>query len=314
MSGTEGAGDGTVSAPVPGDRVVLRHRLPAGSSHPMTDVLGVLEAVDPVRVRSADGRVVQVDVPDVVALRAVPARPVSTRAIRHLEHAAALAWPGSEHAWLDDWLLRAGGGFTGRANSCAPLGPVPEDGVARVRAWYAARGLPATLTQPDRLAVDLPGGWRVLDRSRVLTAATVDVAGAEVDVRAEPDGDWLDAYHYRGTALPAAGAAVLRAVVDGQLGFARIVRGAEVVAVARGAVTATPDGTRWLGLTAVEVSPTARRQGLGARICAGLAAWGSGHGAQRMYLQVAESNAPARALYAAAGFTDHHGYGYARQG
>ena len=297
--------------PTPGDRVVLRHRLPAGSSHPMTDVLGVLESTDPVRVRAEDGRVVQVAAADVVALKAVPPRPVSTRAVRALEHAAALAWPGTEHAWLEGWLLRAGGGFTGRANSCVPLGPAPVDGVARVRAWFAERGLPARFVQPDRLAVDL-AGWTTEGHTRVLTAAAAAVVGGEVDVRPEPDPDWLDAYHYRGSALPAAAPAVLRAVVDGELGFARIVRGGEVVAVARGAVTAAPDGTRWLGLTAVEVAPAARRQGLGGRICAGLVAWGSEHGAERVYLQVAQGNAPARALYAAAEFTDHHGYGYAR--
>ncbi|WP_435532127.1 N-acetylglutamate synthase, CG3035 family [Rhodococcus antarcticus] len=296
--------------PAPGDRVVLRHRLPAGSSHPMTDVLGLLESVDPVRVRAADGRVVQVASDDVVALKTVPPRPVSTRAVRALEHAAALAWPGSEHAWLESWLVRAGGGFTARANSCAPLGPVPEDGVQRVRAWYAERGLPARFTQPDRLAVDLPG-WPVIDRSRVLTAPVADVAGAEVDVRDEPDDEWLGACRHRGRTLPPGAAGVLRAVVDGELGFARVTRGSEVVAVARGAVTAAPDGTPWLGLTVVEVAPRARRQGLGGRICAGLVAWGAERGAQGAYLQVAEPNTPARALCAAAGFTDHHGYGYA---
>jgi GNAT superfamily N-acetyltransferase len=296
--------------PAPGDRVVLRHRLPAGSSHPMTDVLGLLESVDPVRVRAADGRVVQVAAGDVVALKTVPPRPVSTRAVRALEHAAALAWPGSEHAWLESWLVRAGGGFTSRASSCAPLGPVPEDGVARVRAWYAERGLPTRFAQPDRLAVDLPG-WPVVDRSRVLTALVADVAGPGVDVRTAPDDEWLGACRYRGAELPAAAPAVLRAVVDGELGFARITRGSDVVAVARGAVTAAPDGTRWLGLTALEVAPHARRQGLGGRICAGLVAWGAERGAQGAYLQVAELNTPARALCAEVGFTDHHGYGYA---
>lgn len=307
MSGPGMSGPG---GPTPGDRVVLRRRLPTGSSHLMTDVLGILESADPVRVRTGDGTVVRVAAVDVVALKTVPARPVSTRAVRALEHAAALAWPGTEHAWLDDWLLRAGGGFTGRANSCVPLGPVPEDGIARVLAWYAERGLPARFTQPDRLAVDLPR-WALDERSRMLTAASEAVAGAEVDVRNDLDEDWLAAWHYRGAALPPAAAAVVRSVVDGELGFARIARGSQVVAVARGALTCAPDGTRWLGLTAVEVAPEARRQGLGARLCAGLAAWGAERGAQQVYLQVPEDNAPARALYAAAGFTDHHGYGYA---
>lgn len=82
-----------MTPPVPGARVVLRHRLPAGSSHPMTDVLGVLESLDPVVVRAADGRVVTVDPSDVVALKAVPPRPIGTRAVRQREHTTAPVVP-----------------------------------------------------------------------------------------------------------------------------------------------------------------------------------------------------------------------------
>ena len=42
-----------------GSRVVLRYQLPPGHSHPLTDVIGVLESVEPVVVvRAADGSVV----------------------------------------------------------------------------------------------------------------------------------------------------------------------------------------------------------------------------------------------------------------
>lgn len=294
----------------PGERVVLRHRLPASSSHLMTDVLGVLESLHPVVVRAADGRVITVDPTDVVALKAVPPRPPSTRAVRALEHAAALAWPGLEHAWLDGWLLRAGAGFTGRANSCVPLGGAPEDAVARVCTWYDERGLVPRVSQPDRLAVDLPG-WRTADRCVVLTAPVAAVTGDQVDVRPDVDDAWLAGCHYRSAELPAAAAGVLRSVVDGELGFGRVERGGELVAVARGAVTAAPDGTRWLGLTAVEVMPGARRQGLGTRVCAGVAAWGASLGAEQVYLQVAADNGAALRLYADMGFTEHHRYSYA---
>ena len=47
-----------------------------------------------------------------------------------LELLAARGWRGTEEARLGDWLLRAGGGFTGRANSALALGdpgrPLPE--------------------------------------------------------------------------------------------------------------------------------------------------------------------------------------------
>src|SRR5438270_176346 len=50
---------------------------------------------------------------------------------------------------LGEWLLRAAGGFTGRANSALAAGdpgmPLPQ-AVDQVCRWYAARGLPPALT------------------------------------------------------------------------------------------------------------------------------------------------------------------------
>lgn len=298
---------------------MVRHRLPPGASHPMTDVLGVLTGRDPVAVLTREGREVRVAESDVVALRAIPPAPVRTRDIRALEHVAALAWPGTEHAWLDGWFLRAGHGFTGRANSCVPLGDAPDDAVARVCAWYATRGLPARFVVADRLSSALrhddPPGFEVGERVHVLIADVEALAGVadarEVDVRADLDDAWLHRYRYRGGAAPACAPAVLRAVVDGEVGFAGVRRAGEVLAVGRGAVTTDPHGVRWLGLTGLEVAPSARRQGLGTSVFAGLAAWGASLGAQRVYLQVAADNASALGMYQALGFTPHHGYHYA---
>jgi ribosomal protein S18 acetylase RimI-like enzyme len=63
-------------------------------------------------------------------------------------------------------------------------------------------------------------------------------------------------------------------------------------------------------LTAVEVDPSSRRQGLGAAITSALAAAAAGQGARRMLLQVETGNAPARALYQRCGFRDSHRYHY----
>ncbi|MGZ4552717.1 MAG: N-acetylglutamate synthase, CG3035 family [Mycobacteriaceae bacterium] len=296
--------------PTPGQRVMMRYLLPAGSSHPMTDVLGMLESVDPVAVRAEDGTVTTVESSQVVALKAIPPRPVSRVAVRNLEHAAALAWPGLEQEWLGGWLLRAGAGFTLRANSAVPLqGPATIDAVEHVRAWYAHRGLPARFQLPDRLPSPSLPGWELVNETLVLTADTAALAGAPVTVTAAPQDEWLAGYH-RADKLPAEGPAVLSAVLDGELGFGQIAQDGAVRAIARAAVTAAPDGTRWLGLTAVEVAPSARRQGLGTRICAGLAAWGLEHGAQKTYLQVAADNDAALVLCERLGLTTHHRYRY----
>lgn len=50
------------------------------------------------------------------------------------------------------------------------------------------------------------------------------------------------------------------------------------------------------------VRPAARRQGLGARLVRTAIDRAAAQGATRMFLEVAEDNAPARALYAALGF------------
>ena len=61
---------------------------------------------------------------------------------------AAEHWQGAEQSRLGGWVLRAAGGFTGRANSALPLGDpgMPaERAVAEVQAWYCRRRLPAMI-------------------------------------------------------------------------------------------------------------------------------------------------------------------------
>ena len=105
-----------------GTRVMVRHRLPAGSVPPLTDVIGHLMQTDPtLQVRTKRGDVVAVAVDDVVVIKALGAAPVRTSDIRNLEYAAALAWPGVEQQWLGGWLLRVGpGSHPPRQFGCAP--------------------------------------------------------------------------------------------------------------------------------------------------------------------------------------------------
>ncbi|MRX49428.1 GNAT family N-acetyltransferase [Paracoccus sp. S-4012] len=57
-------------------------------------------------------------------------------------------------------------------------------------------------------------------------------------------------------------------------------------------------------LLTLAVAPEARRHGLGRALCEGFAAAGRANGAASAFLEVAEDNAPARALYAAAGWRE----------
>lgn len=300
-------------------RVVVRYRRPAGSVPPLTDVLGELVADgDPLRIRTAAGDLVTVAAADVVARRAVPARPVAASAVRDLEHAAALAWPGLEQAWHEGWLLRAGQGFTLRACSAVPLaGPAGDAApatcdpasLAALQRFSAARGMPTRVTVVDRLGPG-PAGWPVGEEVLVLTGPTRAGDADGVLLAPTPDAAWVAGYARAG-ADPALAARVLAAGVDAELGFARVVHDGAVVAIARGALTAGPSGARWLGISAVEVDPAWRRRGLATLICAAVSAWAAGRGVGQAYLQVSASNVAALELYAGLGFTEHHRYRYA---
>jgi GNAT superfamily N-acetyltransferase len=95
-------------------------------------------------------------------------------------------------------------------------------------------------------------------------------------------------------------------VIDGQVVFASI----PGVAIGRGSVTEGQDGTRWLGLTALQVAEGHRRRGHGRRIWAAVAAWGAAHGATRGYAVVPAADPSAFAFFEAAGLGGQHRTGY----
>ncbi len=293
--------------PALGSRVSLRYRLPAGSAKPLTDVIGHLEQLEPtVLIRTKDGELVDVAPADIVSVRELSHAPVRASEIRALEHAAALAWPGVEQQWLGGWLLRAGHGATSRANSAIPLDMSAQIAdLAAVRDWYRERGLPAWLALPERLLpIRTPGikPARVMVRelpapppsSPNVTPAQPSPSG--VTLAQQPDAEWLRLYE-RDVPVD-----VLTAVVDGQLVFATV----PDCAVGRGAVTPAPDGTPWLGISSVRVSPARRGQGHARSVCEALATWGTQAGARQAYVQVEVDNHAAIALYTSLGFRLHH--------
>ncbi len=289
-----------VAWPEAGTRVSVRYRRASGSVPPLTDAVGHLLAVDPVvRVRTKTGAVVEFAPADVVALRVLTDAPVRTSEIRALERAAAHARPGVEHTWLEGWLLRVEPGAGAAANSAVPLDISAHlSALPAISAWYGERGRTARLVIPDRLLPPPPG----LTAERTEQLAVRDVSGAatggsdpSVTLSARPDDAWLRAGRHR---FPVD---ALTAVTDGELMF-----GAHPGAAARAAVTDAPDGTRWVGLSALSVG-----DGQGARlVCDALLAWGARRGATRGYVALDEGDADAdpgeRALAEALGFRPHH--------
>jgi N-acetylglutamate synthase len=233
-----------------------------------------------------------------------------------LERLAAATWRGLEEEPLGEWLLRAAGGFTGRANSALVVGRPPgslAEAVAAVSRWYAERGL------PPRAQVPLPGGeeadaaleaagWRRDDDVLVLTSPLSGWRTAAVPVALddEPDDAWLAGYRYRGAPLPPVARTVLMTGDRPVFASVRLAPPpAPLAAVARGVVAGG-----WLVVTAVTVDDGARRRGLGTAVMAALGAWARDRGAAECVLQVAADNAPALALYERLGFTEHHRYHY----
>jgi N-acetylglutamate synthase len=284
--------------PPVGTRVMIRYRLPAGSEPPLNDVVGhLLAAGATLQVRTKQGEVVDVDAEDIVVLRELPPAPVRTADIRNLEHAAALGWPGLQQHWVDGWLLRAADGHTHRGNSAVPLGfDADASALPAIVDWYAERGLTPWLSLPDRL-------FRLFDAEPHLETVVMSSdlkapvqPAAHVALTAEPDDEWLRVYQRD---IPRE---VLTAVIDGEVMFGSI----PGVAVGRAAVTASPDGTRWVGLSAVRVDESQRRRGHARELCTTLLTWGTERGATRAYLQVLTDNVTATTLFESIGFRVQH--------
>lgn len=291
----------------------------------MTDAVGVLLSWSDgvLAVQRRDGSVVEIPEDALIAGKRVPPRPAIARthsqvSARDLQEVAAAGWPAPESEPLGDWLLRAGAGWTMRANSVLALGEpgVPlEEALGFVRDWYAERGLPARFSLalpvvPELEATLADRGWAgPPDNSEVLLltadAAALDGPSRElppVRLTAAPSVEWLDGCGAGGR-VPEIGVRVLTGCESAVFAEIRVER--EVVAIGRATVE-----RGWVGITSVETNPAFRRRGLARQIVLALAAHGRTQGARHAYLQVSSENAPARAMYDALGLTVHHAYRY----
>ncbi|MDX6208982.1 MAG: N-acetylglutamate synthase [Frankiales bacterium] len=312
-----------------GERVMIRYALPQAdepvpADPTMTDAVGDLVAWSRgvLRISTRNG-LVDVAESAVIAAKRVPPRRLARAgdaSVAEVQRMSALSWQALETERMGGWRLRAGGGFTGRANSVLPLGEpgLPlEAALDHVERWYAERDLLPRfqLPQPDSAPLSAAlaeRGWNVVDSADVMVRDVTAGPAEEGEQRGDlppvvvvdaPSAAWLAAYHYRGGQLPQAGYAILTHHRDP--GFASVIDGGQVVAIARGAV----DGG-WLGITAVEVDPAHRRRGLGRHVTTELLHWGRARGARYAHLQVDVNNHAGKALYSGLGFTFHHSYDY----
>jgi ribosomal protein S18 acetylase RimI-like enzyme len=303
-----------------GRRVSLR-RLVDGRP---TDALGFLiERTDRRwQVLRSDGSVTDIDPAAVTAAKRVP--PASVRpgwavppiSAEDLQAICWAGWPAREVDRLGDWVLRAHGGITGRANSAMAVGdpgrPLPE-ALAAVERWYAGRGLPPLLQLPLADPVNLAlaeAGWgrrhvtivQVAPIGPLLDRLPVAV-DLEAAVEPTPSDAWRSLVHDLDATDPASHLAILTA--PPVVGFATVRREGTPVGIGRVSVEGT-----WAGVTSVDVATGVRRRGVGSAVMRALVGWAHEQGAAATYLQVRVANDAALRLYAALGYVTHHPYCY----
>ena len=314
--------DQPYDVPDPGTTVTLRVATPVG---PISVVGEIVSADDELwLVRRRDGQIAEVRVASIEAKRVVPPGRSATTSAREIEQISAFSWRAVETMRLGEWLLRASGGFTQRANSVLAIG---DPGIELDRAldlvteWYAERSLPALVMEPDGVT---PVGlvrrlherdWTARSETHVMTGEVahalrsmpdamsgLGVAGLDVRLDDAPDDAWYRCY---APSTPLTDA--VRQVIEGHpdVLFASIRDGDEVVATARAMVD-----VRWTGLSAVMVAPDRRRARLGAAVTLVAAKEAARRGGRHVCLGVEATNTPAIELYRRLNLRVHHNYRY----
>jgi GNAT superfamily N-acetyltransferase len=241
-----------------------------------------------------------------------------------LERLILDAWPARERAALNGWTLLSDAGVTGRVNAIAPLaydGADLDAAIAAAVTWQAARGnrpcfkiadgVCAPSNLPDVLAQK---GWRAHTPTRVMAATLEDTLArlpAPVSsISLTPDLlPAIDAIIAE-TATSEAEYAERRGIAARTPQPRRFAVLERDRAAAATGLTVLTGG--WAAIFLMRTHPTHRRQGLARDILTALLRWARDAGASHAYLQVEASNAPAIALYEAAGFATAYAYAYWR--
>jgi GNAT superfamily N-acetyltransferase len=322
--GEGGRGASSLGPHVVGQRIVVR-RVLRGETGPtggpaMTDVLGVCLSWADGRcvVRREDGDPVEIDTADIVSGKPVPPRPTVHRHLGAAEadRRALPGWQPVESEPLGEWVLRASGGFSSRANSVLALGDpgLPlDEAVARVEEWYRSHSLaPRAHVHPGdpASAAFTAAGWTSYDETLLMLASVSRVlrrlppARTDVTPRHEPtlDAGWL-ATDERAARYAESARAVLE---TGEVTFVTV-RDESGAVLARGRGAAHGD---WVGVSALWTRPDLRGSGLGSAVLRSVLTWGAERGATTSYLQVVATNTAAQELYETDGYEVHHRYRY----
>lgn len=299
-----------------GQRITLRLHDPAGG---FRDLVGVLKSETTIEKR--DGSLVQFHPQEVAVWRVITpptdragmGSPLSLR-IRDIELAANATWAAREQVQLGDWILRASGKFTKRANSVLAIGSPGINlnlAIDNVIDFYNSRGLAPTFHIALPTYAELgrylkENGWRsdisvdvmVADIKDVLAKSQINSSQMNMDreIVDAPSEEWIALQNDYG---------VLEIMTRSPARYGAIRVSGKIIGVARASNYAG-----WTVLTRLYVHPDERGKGLGRDLIYSLLLDAQILGATKVVLQVDSKNLGAIALYEKMGFRLHHTYEY----
>jgi GNAT superfamily N-acetyltransferase len=236
--------------------------------------------------------------------------------LQHIESCAFHTWPAVENVPQGDWIMRASGGITKRANSVWTAAGSSLPGGNWLKAaedFYHSRGLPVRYhiseASPDGLDAfleecgflqEIPCSVLVADTEQVIDQTMCDPRDLHIHSQTSHDDKWLSNFllmeGFTEEKRPFYHSLFTR--ITQQKSFFTLTLNGDCAAVG---TSIAEEG--WAGFTNIAVKSELRGQGIGRLLINALAQWSQRNGAVRIYLQVVNDNEPAHLLYGKAGFT-----------
>lgn len=249
---------------------------------------------------------------------------LSGQQARAFETLMDVAWPPVERYDTGEWVLRAAAGVTQRANSVWPREAAAEPQAALREAvqWYRQRRLPLIFQITDTPAnaglndhLDAQGFTRqsetlIMAMARPAGVGSPAPAAAKVEIRDQPDEEWLELWWSVDGRGGRAERETARTILAGCPSLYALVRDDEGGPAAVGRL-ALVDGTG--GLYCMATSPSRRRRGFASAVLQALLSAGDARGVARFWLLVAAANRAGQQLYSGAGFEESGRYLYRQQ-